>query len=39
LADTPDFDLAVSLALLLQGGAVTSLNPKGYGHDTSSLAL
>jgi len=29
LADTPDFDLAVSLALLLQGGAVTSLNPKG----------
>jgi len=25
LADTPDFDLAVSLALLLQGGAVISL--------------
>ncbi|MCA0869999.1 DNA-binding domain-containing protein [Seohaeicola saemankumensis] len=29
LAATPDFDLAASLALLLQGGTITSLNVKG----------
>jgi hypothetical protein len=29
LADTADFDLAEPLALLLQGGAIVSLNPRG----------